>query len=76
MKSSRRGFLKFAGLSAAGVAGSAAVSAAVSATASRPQEHEPPATTGTSPRPAARIRSMSSSISGIWLPERIESPTT
>ncbi len=43
MKSSRRGFLKFAGLSAAGVAGSAAVSA----TASRTQEHEPPATTGT-----------------------------
>ncbi len=42
MKSSRRGFLKFAGLSAVGVAGSAAVTTTASGTV----EHEPPATTG------------------------------
>ena len=42
MKSSRRGFLKLAGLSAAGVAGSSAVASKVSGTT----EHEPPATTG------------------------------
>jgi molybdopterin-containing oxidoreductase family iron-sulfur binding subunit len=42
MKSNRRGFLKLAGLSAAGVAGSAALSSK----ASEQAEHEPPATTG------------------------------
>lgn len=42
MKSSRRGFLKFAGLSAVGVAGSAAVTRSVSGTS----ENEPPATEG------------------------------
>jgi len=42
MTESRRGFLKLAGLSAVGVAGSAAVSAKVT----RSEGHEPPATTG------------------------------
>lgn len=42
MKSNRRGFLKLAGLSAAGVAGSAALSSK----ASEQAEHEPPETTG------------------------------
>ena len=42
MKSSRRGFLKFAGLSAVGVAGSTAVATQTRAS----EEHEPPATEG------------------------------
>ena len=42
MKSSRRGFLKIVGLSAAGVAGSTAVATRTRAS----QEHEPPATEG------------------------------
>jgi len=42
MKSSRRGFLKFAGLSAVGVAGSTAVATRTRAF----EEHEPPATEG------------------------------
>mgnify|MGYP002064073498 CR=1 FL=1 len=42
MKSSRRGFLKFAGISAVGVAGSAAVTTTASGTG----EHEPPKTEG------------------------------
>ena len=42
MKSSRRGFLKFAGLSAVGVAGSTAVATRTRAS----EEHEPPATEG------------------------------
>ena len=42
MKNTRRGFLKFAGLSAVGVAGSTAVATRTRAS----QEHEPPATEG------------------------------
>jgi molybdopterin-containing oxidoreductase family iron-sulfur binding subunit len=42
MKSSRRGFLKFAGLSAVGVAGSTAVATRTRAS----EEHEPPVTEG------------------------------
>ena len=42
MKSSRRGFLKVAGLSAMGVAGSGAVASRTKAS----EEHEPPATDG------------------------------
>ena len=42
MKSSRRGFLRFAGLSAVGVAGSTAVATRIRAS----EEHEPPATEG------------------------------
>jgi hypothetical protein len=34
----------------------------------------PPTTTGMSPGPAARIRSIVSSISGMWLPDRIDRP--
>ena len=43
MKKSRRGFLKFAGLSAAGMAGSSAIAR----TSNPPEGHEPPATEGT-----------------------------
>ncbi len=42
MKNSRRGFLKFAGLSVVGAAGSTAVATRTRAS----EEHEPPATDG------------------------------